>query len=180
MFSTVKIIVKQLKISAMKKNEILALFSTCIGISRNEIEKTELLSISKELRKKLKTELQGNFSRNLEACLKVYSKTKEHITLGEIAEFLTHRPPVNSAKQAKEAFTEEFPCLARTINPAAQAYDGFVFKKHFIEISVKGKNQMDPLWAYVATNAAGNLHYVVSKNRSIIDIFDGDEVKVIK
>ena len=50
--------------------------------------------------------------------------------------------------------------------------------KHYM--TSQGKNQMDPLWAYVATNAAGNLHYVVSKNRSIIDIFDGDEVKVIK
>lgn len=164
----------------MKKNEILALFATCLGISRNKIENVELLSVSKELRKKLKTELQGNFSRNLEACLKVYSKTKEHITLGEIAEFLTHRPPVNNARQALEAFTEEFPTLARTVNPAAQAFDGFIFKKHFIEITVKGKNQMDPLWAYVASNKEKTLYYVVSKNRSIIDIFDGREVTVLK
>lgn len=164
----------------MKKNEILALFATCLGISRNKIEDTELLAISKELRKKLKTELQGNFSRNLEACLKVYSKTKENITLGEIAEFLTQKPPVISAKQAREAFIEEFPCLARTLNPAAQAFDGFIFKKHFIEITVKGKNQMDPLWAYVASNKEKTLYYVVSKNRSIIDIFDGREVTVLK
>ena len=164
----------------MKKNEILALFATCLGISRNKIEDTELLAVSKELRKKLKTELQGNFSRNLEACLKVYSKTKENITLGEIAEFLTQKPPVISAKQAREAFIEEFPCLARTLNPAAPAFDGFVFKKHFINVHVKGKNPMDPFWAYVATNTEGNLHYVVSKNRSIIDIFDGREVTVLK
>ena len=164
----------------MKKNEILALFATCMGISRNKIEDVELLSVSKELRKKLRTELQGNFSRNLEACLKVYGKTKENITLGEIAELLTQRPPVNSAKQAKEAFIEEFPCLARTINPAAQAYDGYVFKKHLIDISVKGKNQMDPLWAYIATSSDGKIHYVVSKNRSIIDIFDDREVTILR
>lgn len=80
---------------------------------------------------------------------------------------------INTAKQAKEAFIQEYGSLARALNPAAPAYDGYVFEKR--KISVSGNT----FKAFIASDTAQTTTFVVPTSGEKISIIDYKDVKIL-
>lgn len=81
---------------------------------------------------------------------------------------------VNTEKQAVDAFVMEFGCLARALNPAATAYDGYKFVKHKITIE-----NGDTLKAWIASNTEKKHMLVVPVNGDTPLIEDFEKVKLL-
>lgn len=81
---------------------------------------------------------------------------------------------VTSAKQAVEVFINEFGSLARALNPAAPAYDGYRFEKQKITIK-----DGETFKAYIASDTAQKTTFVVPVNGDSPDIVDYNDVTVL-
>lgn len=82
---------------------------------------------------------------------------------------------INSRKEAIDAFIAEFGTLARALNPAAPAFDGYDFVKYAIRI-----NDGLPMIAYIAHDQANTTTFVVPVDGSTPSIEDFKSVKVVK
>lgn len=81
---------------------------------------------------------------------------------------------INSAKQAKDAFIAEYGSLARALNPAAPAYDGYVFVKQKIELNG------DRFKAFIAHDTAKNHYFIVPVSGDKPSIEDFSAVKILE
>lgn len=82
---------------------------------------------------------------------------------------------ITTVKEAQNAFCMEYPSLARVINPAAPAYDGYKFEKQTIQIREGGS-----FTAFVAFNTAKEYYFIVPTDGGIPKIETYNEVTVIK
>lgn len=82
---------------------------------------------------------------------------------------------ITTVKEAQNAFCMEYPSLARAINPAAPAFDGYKFEKKTIQIRKGGI-----FTAFVAFNTAKEYYFIVPTDGGIPKIETYDEVTVIK
>lgn len=82
---------------------------------------------------------------------------------------------INSRREAIDAFILEFGTLARALNPAAPAFDGYDFIKYAIRI-----NDGKPMIAYIAHDKECTTTCVVPVDGSTPSIEDFKAVKVVK
>lgn len=82
---------------------------------------------------------------------------------------------IKSKEEAKNAFIAEFGSLARALNPAAPAYDGYNFVKAAIKI-----NGEEELSAYIAHNTDANVTFVVPVDGSTPSIEDFENIEIIR
>lgn len=82
---------------------------------------------------------------------------------------------INNKEEAKNAFIVEYGSLARALNPAAIAYDGYNFVKATIKI-----NAGQEVIAYIAHNSDEKITFVVPVDGSLPTIEDFDNIEVIR
>ena len=82
---------------------------------------------------------------------------------------------ISTVKEAQNAFCMEYPSLARAINPAAPAYDGYKFEKKTIQIRQGGK-----FTAFAAYNTSKEYYFIVPTDGGIPKIETFNEVTIIE
>lgn len=80
---------------------------------------------------------------------------------------------VNTPEEAQKAFIAEFGSLARVLNPASQAYQGYRFRQKTIELN---KNEFK---AFIANSADKKITFVVPVDGTVPTIEDYANVKLV-
>jgi len=84
-------------------------------------------------------------------------------------------PQIRSRKEAIDAFIAEYGSLARALNPAAPAFDGYDFVKYAIRIK-----DSKVMIAYIAHDKECKTTFVVPIDGSVPTIEDFKDVRVVK
>ena len=82
---------------------------------------------------------------------------------------------IKTAAEAYKAFCMEYASLARLINPAAKAFDGYLFEKRTIQIRQGGKFE-----AFAASNTAKEYYFIVPVDGGVPKIETYNEVTIIE
>ena len=87
---------------------------------------------------------------------------------------------VLSVQQAIDRFIREYGSLARMLNPAAPAYDGYRFKETVISYTDFNGVEHQNLRAFIAHDRANKNTCIVSVSGKIVDMADFDKITVVK